>query len=206
MHSLSRRPHAAASLMACALVAACAQTAPPPAPVVAARPVSPPVTTPQQPVALAEMHRQASDLERIWHVRAALNVAALQCAGSGQANLVRDYNQLLARHKDVLAQAYAAKQARFQQAGGKSWQAAMDRHMTQLYNYWAWPPAQQAFCAAAADAARRAAGTAPDAFSSYAPRALSALDQPIALSRGSSIRLVTAPAPASAPTRLSAKQ
>lgn len=197
-------PLAAATL---ALVGACSQPKPRPQPQ-AARPAAPPVITAQQPVALSAIHREAGDMERVWHLRAALNVAALQCARSSASPLVKDYNLILTRHRAVLAQAYAAKQARFQQAGGKAWQKAMDRHMTQLYNHWAWPPAQDRFCAAATEAARRAALVAPDGFAAYAPRALAAVDQPIALTQGSSIRLVSvAPAqPSVQKARLSAKK
>ena len=192
--------------LALALVAGCSQPKPRPQ-AQAARPVAPPVITPQQPVALSAIHREAGEVERVWHLRAALNVAALQCARSSNSPLVKDYNLILARHRVVLGQAYAAKQARFQQTSGKAWQKAMDRHMTQLYNHWAWPPAQERFCAAAADAARRAARVAPDGFAAYAPRGLAAVDQPIALTQGSRIRLVSAPAPASQrKTQLSAKK
>lgn len=190
----------ACSTITLALVAGCSQPKAPPPQAQAAKPaVAPPLITPQQPVALSEIHRQAGDVERIWHLRAALNVAALQCVGSKQAVLVQDYNLLLSRHKVVLAQAYAAKQARFQQLSGKGWQKAMDRHMTQLYNHWAWPPAQQRFCANAIEAARRTALISPEGFGDYALRALSTVDQPIALTQNSSIRLVTA-----APTRTAA--
>jgi hypothetical protein len=183
----------ACSTIALALVAGCSQPTPPPQALAAKPVVAPPLITPQQPVALSEIHRQAGDVERIWHLRAALNVAALQCVGSKQAGLVQDYNLLLSRHKVVLAQAYAAKQARFQQLSGKGWQKAMDRHMTQLYNHWAWPPAQQRFCANAIEAAHRTAMISPEGFGDYALRALSTVDQPIALTQNSSIRLVTTP-------------
>lgn len=189
----------AALAAALALLPGCSQPRPAP-PALAEKPViAPPLITPQQPVALSEIHRQAGDVERIWHLRAALNVAALQCVGSRQAELVKDYNLLLSRHKAVLAQAYSAKQERFQQLSGKGWQKAMDRHMTQLYNHWAWPPAQQRFCANAMEAARRVTVVSPEEFAVYAPKALASVDQPIALSQGSSIRLVSAP-----PTRTAA--
>jgi hypothetical protein len=193
--------------LALPLVAGCSQPKPGPQPQ-GARPAAPPVITSQQPVALSEIHREAGEVERVWHLRAALNVAALQCARSSASPLVKDYNLILARHRTVLAQAYAAKQARFQAAGGKAWQQAMDRHLPRLYNHWAWPPAQDRFCAAAAEAARRASLVAPDGFAVYALRALAAVDQPIALTQGSSIRLVSAK-PAQAPVRkvrLSAKK
>src|SRR3546814_1685780 len=69
--------------------------------------------------------------ETIWHLRAALNVAALAC-GDGKA-ITSAYNRFLADRKQVLKKAWAAETS---QHG----RATMDRHMTLLYNYFAQPP------------------------------------------------------------------
>ncbi len=167
------------------LLAACSSDAPPPPQPVAYVPPPPPVVAPPKPVALSSIHTEAGEVERVFHLRAALNVAALQC-GRTDPGVVKDYNTVLARHKGVLASAYSAKQARFQQTGGKTWQRTMDRHMTQLYNHWAWPPAQTEFCAAASKAAREAATVAPERFAAFAPIALASVDRPIAFARGTS--------------------
>lgn len=88
--------------------------------------------------------------EALWHVRAALNVAALSCGQrAGGAEIVRRYNALLTDRKPMLAAAYADE-------AGRRDQAALDRHMTQLYNFFAQPPAQSGFCAAAAEVSGRA--------------------------------------------------
>lgn len=181
-----------ASLLA---LAACAAepsaprvTTAPPAPVAAAKPPA--------PVALSPIHSSVSDAERVWHLRAALNVAALSCTSQKGPGIARNYNQLLARHARPLSDAYAAKVARYQKAAGKGWQRAMDQDMTRLYNHWAWPPAQQQFCDTADGIARRAVSLPPDAFNGYALGALAELDAPIARSRNAGTRLVsTQPAP-----------
>jgi cell division septation protein DedD len=88
--------------------------------------------------------------EALWHVRAALNVAALSCGQrAGGAEIIRRYNALLTDRKLILAAAYADE-------AGRRDQAALDRHMTQLYNFFAQPPAQSGFCAAAAEVSGRA--------------------------------------------------
>lgn len=114
--------------------------------------------------------------EALWHVRSALNVAALSCAGRpGGGGIVQHYNALLTQRKAVLSTAYTAETARF----GSGGQGGLDRHMTQLYNFFAQPPAQGAFCAAAARVADRAAATPPAGLPQFAPQALAELEAPI---------------------------
>lgn len=181
-----------ASLLA---LAACA--AEPPALQVTTAPPTPAAAKPPAPVALSQIHGSVSEAERVWHLRAALNVAALSCTSQKGPGIARNYNQLLARHARQLSDAYAVKVARYQKVAGKSWQRAMDQDMTRLYNHWAWPPAQQQFCDAADGIARRAASLPPAEFNAYALAALVELDAPIARSRNTP-RLVSAQ-PASSP-------
>ncbi|ARS26518.1 sporulation domain-containing protein [Sphingomonas sp. KC8] len=112
--------------------------------------------------------------EAVWHLRSALNVAALSCVGTGSAALVANYNALLGQKKAVFAAGYAAENARHR-AGGN---AALDGHMTKLYNYFAQPPAQAAFCAVARDVANEARSVAAAAFPTFAVEALARLDRP----------------------------
>lgn len=176
------------TLAACASQVPAARVTPPP-PAVAARPPA--------PVALSPIHSSVSEAEQVWHVRAALNVAALSCTSQKGPGIARNYNLVLARHARALSESYSAKTTRYQQVAGKGWQRAMDQEMTRLYNHWAWPAAQQQFCDAADGIARRAASLPPAEFNSYAPGALAELDAPIARSRNAP-RLVSAQ-PAAAP-------
>jgi len=113
------------------------------------------------------------DEEAVWHLRAALNVAALACRED--AGIMRGYNRLLVDRKPVLATAYAAETARFRATGAD----ALDQHMSRLYNFFAQPPAQAAFCRAAAQEAARAATVPPAGFPAYAKGALDRLEAPI---------------------------
>jgi hypothetical protein len=109
--------------------------------------------------------------EALWHVRAALNVAALSCSGRpGGAAIVARYNALLTQRKAVFATAYASETAR---AG------ALDQHMTRLYNFFAQPPAQAAFCRAAAEVSEQAAAVPANGLPQFAPGALDRLEAPI---------------------------
>ena len=114
--------------------------------------------------------------EALWHVRAALNVAALLCGRqAGGTSLVQRYNAFLIGNKAPLAQAYASETQRF--ASGNP--AALDRHMTQLYNFFARPEATPAFCAASTDVAQQASSTPGAELASFAPSALARLDTAI---------------------------
>lgn len=117
-----------------------------------------------------------TEQEALWHVRSALNVAALSCRiQPGGAAIVKHYNALLVRRKAVLARAYAAETGRFAAAG----KGAVDAHLTRLYNFFALPSAQPGFCAAAADIADHVDAVPPAGLPHYATGALDRLEAPI---------------------------
>jgi hypothetical protein len=111
-----------------------------------------------------------------WHVRAALNVAAIGCRGAADGALVTAYNTMLTRQKTVLAAANSAVEAKFRAAGG-NWQSAHDAYMTRLYNFFSQPAAKSEFCAVADRIAPEAA-TPPDGFENFATTALPKLEAP----------------------------
>ncbi len=159
--------------------------APEPSPTPAPPPPPPPPTT---------INSGLGDEEALWHLRAALNVAALGCGqGPAGAGIVTRYNALLIERKAVLATAYAAEKARYGTERG-----ALDRHMTQLYNFFADPAAQRGFCAAAADVAEKVATTPAAALPGFAATALEQLERPVVAPRLAVAS--TARAAASAPT------
>jgi hypothetical protein len=111
-----------------------------------------------------------------WHVRAALNVAAIGCRSAGDAALVSAYNAMLTGQKAELARANSAVEGKFRAAGG-DWQAAHDAYMTRLYNFFSQPAAKAAFCAAADQLAPQAAAPA-GGFQAFAAQALPQLEAP----------------------------
>jgi hypothetical protein len=170
-------------IVAALLVAACAARTPAPPP---ARPAPAPTVSP--------IHQDLSPLEAAWHVRAGLNVAALSCAGRVGQGIIADYNSFLASKKQVLAAAYEAKAQAYRAKGG-NWQRALDSHMTQLYNQFADPDAQAAFCFAAAAEVKRAIAEDPQAFTADAQEMLARMDEPftsppqIAAARSSTLQV-----------------
>lgn len=108
--------------------------------------------------------------EAVWHLRAALNVAALACRD--QPTILPAYNAFLKSRKAVLARAYAAEQRRH----GAT---ALDQHMTRLYNFFAQPPAAAGFCKAAAIEAPRVAALPAAGVTQEAPAALARLEAPV---------------------------
>jgi hypothetical protein len=86
--------------------------------------------------------------EAVWHLRAGLNVAALSCRGRGRAAVAGGYSKLLSRHRSLLASAYAGEQRRH----GKG----LDRHLTKIYNQFAYQPEPGKFCSDAAAVAAEA--------------------------------------------------
>ncbi|MBA2933422.1 hypothetical protein HZF05_04860 [Sphingomonas sp. CGMCC 1.13654] len=111
-----------------------------------------------------------------WHVRAALNVAAIGCRGAADGALVNAYNAMLSGQKAELAKANNAVQAKFRVAGG-DWQSAHDAYMTRLYNFFSQPAAKANFCAVADRLAPQAAAPA-GGFQSFAAQALPQLEAP----------------------------
>lgn len=151
---------------------------PPPAPVPLAPMPQPPVGTYAGmtiPARLADgsyatPNANLDSASTVWHLRVALNVAALGCRGAEGQAVTAGYNAMLTRDKAVLARANAAV---IKSEGG---QADYDEAMTRLYNYFAQPGAKAAFCAAAATVTGQLAGAAP--LDQAAGPALAALDRP----------------------------
>ena len=132
------------------MLAACTTKAPPPPP-----------ARPAPPQALSPIHQNLAPYETLWHVRAGLNVAALSCAGKVGPGIVKDYNAFLKAKQALLAEAYNQLSADYRAKGG-NWQRALDADMTKLYNHFASPTAQAAFCDAAAAEVKRAIAAAPE--------------------------------------------
>jgi hypothetical protein len=126
----------------------------------------------------ATLNQGLSPDETSWHVRAALNVAALGCRDASERATVTAYNRMIARHGAALASADAGVKAGYRVRFGGGWEAAHDRAMTRLYNFFAQPPAQRGFCAAAQGVLAEAQMVAPRDFARFAAAALPRLEAP----------------------------
>jgi len=116
--------------------------------------------------------------ETSWHVRAALNVAALGCRDAMERATVAAYNRLIARHSAVLAAAASGVKTSYRARYGAGWEPVHDRDMTRLYNFFAQPPAQLRFCAVARDVLAEAQTVRPADFAVFAAAALPRLEAP----------------------------
>ena len=123
-------------------------------------------------------NRDLPAMDATWHLRAALNVAALRCTGNEAAVIASRYNALLRTQKTVFAKAYAAIRARYRAADARNWQTSFDVDQTRLYNFFAQPAVKPEFCAKAAEVASQAGGIAPAGFVAFAAITWPALDAP----------------------------
>lgn len=84
-----------------------------------------------------------------WNLRSALNVAALNCLGPSHAAILPNYKSFLDRNVRKLSATNRALQSEFRQKYGPTYRDVQDSYMTQVYNYFALPPAIDEFCDAA---------------------------------------------------------
>ncbi|WP_277970069.1 hypothetical protein [Sphingomonas echinoides] len=113
----------------------------------------------------------------VWHLRAALNVAALACRGADEDRIVASYNALLTRQKALLQTAQARLSAEYKAQGG-AWQDRYDDQMTRLYNFFSQSQVREPFCRAAAATLADSATSTPATFPSFASDRLPVLEKP----------------------------
>jgi len=134
------------------------------------------------PVALADgtyptPNRNLTTAAKVWHLRAALNVAALACRGPQEVVIVAGYNALLSAQKPVLAKAEATYASEYKSGGG-DWQDRYDDSMTRLYNFFSQSPARDDFCTAANTVLAQSAGLSAEALPAFAAQNLPVLERP----------------------------
>jgi len=178
-----------ASSAAIIFLAACqTATAPPPAPVVqpqyTPRAPTPPfrasattIVPPLRADGLRQtINRDLGPLETLWHVRSALNVAALSCTGPQYDRLVDDYNAFIKNNSSTLRRANNAIKAKFRRENSD--RKAHDRHQTSLYNYFSFSPLRRPFCDRSVQVSQRAIVTKSKDLNTFAAQALPELEQP----------------------------
>ena len=102
------------------------------------------------PVVMREMTPTETRAHQVWSLRAALNVAALQCQFSPFLRTVDSYNTIINQHARELAAAYTLLQGYFRRAGARAPGGNFDRYSTMTYNNFSTLQAQFAFCQTAA--------------------------------------------------------
>lgn len=123
-------------------------------------------------------NRDLSPEQAIWHLRVALNVAALRCRDADETMTVAAYNKLLTTAKRQLAAAQSAVATQYKTRFGAAAQAHQDDAMTRLYNFFAQPVAHVGFCTAAKAVLADSTSVAPAQLAGFAPAALTRLEAP----------------------------
>jgi len=102
-----------------------------------------------RPMTVAE-----TEADAIWNLRAALNIAALQCQYSPFLATVSLYNDIQKQHFDELARAKSTMTAHFQRYEGRRAETSFDQYTTKTYNAFSTLDAQLAFCEQTASVGR----------------------------------------------------
>jgi hypothetical protein len=176
------------------MAAACAPVPkpapPPPKPVVVRPPPIPPKPWPPGGAASSTKlpaygvdgvrvtpNRGLSRDENIWHFRAAINVAALNCQGPVWGVIAQNYNKFIIVHKARLNVANKAVDNEYRKRfPGQNALRVRDTKMTDLYNYFAHPPVRKEFCDAALNKSTEVLGLPLTALPEYAIGGLGDLD------------------------------
>lgn len=173
-----------------AALAACGTSAPPPVQVAAAPPppvrvVIPPRPTPPAgafhtmaiPQVAANGVRQTVNSgitaeQKLWNLRSALNVAALNCLRAEHAALVDNYKVLLKQHSRQLAATNNALTKQYRDRHGNGYRNQQDAYMTRVYNYFALPPVLPEFCNIALQVSHEVVQVKPGQLHVFAEQAL----------------------------------
>lgn len=176
-------------LTAFSLVAACStpQKAPPTPPPPVVRTVKPlPPMGAVEEMSIPEVdaggkyltpNRGVTANTALWHVRMALNVAALSCHGVNEPARVQ-YNQILHVHQAALREANAAVDRNYAAAYGSGGLQARELLNTVVYNFFSLPPVTKSFCPVAIEVGAKILAMPSGQLLAYAPEALTALEKP----------------------------
>lgn len=113
-----------------------------------------------------------------WQLKIGLNVAAIGCRGLEESTLVAAYNDIIKKHGKTIRDTEKSVIRNLGKETRSNGVAARDRLSTQLFNYFAQPPAQRSFCARANEIAQLVATTPSTQLVEQAPVHLGRLDEP----------------------------
>jgi hypothetical protein len=175
-------------------LAACGPKAPPPAPL-PPPPAPPPVVyippRPLPPLGAAAgfavpilnadgtrktINTGISSAQTVWNFRSAYNVAALNCQKPQHVDILTGYKKFIVSHKTALNTANKTVDAEFKKRHGTAYIRPREAYMTQVYNYYAFPPTITNFCDAATIMARESMTVKSADLTAFAKRNLALLD------------------------------
>jgi len=118
-----------------------------------------------------------TDQAAVWHLRNALNVAALGCDEAG-GGVLEHYNAWIRTRAAVIDRHYQAYIREWQAPGWWDWQRVYDDNQTRIYNFYAQPAIRKAFCAVARVEVAQVGQVADEDLPAFARASLLRLDQP----------------------------
>ena len=124
----------------------------------------------------ASVDRKITPALMVWNLRAAWNVAALDCPQPQYVELSDGYRTFLKAHARALAAANSKTAAEFRQHYHGKGSSIHDSYMTTVYNHFALPPTLPYFCAAVAAMARDAAKLKGPSLTQFAQRELPSIE------------------------------
>ena len=116
--------------------------------------------------------------QALWNFRIALNVAALGCRGTGEDQLIANYNGFLKANKKPIADSEKWVIKNLATMYGTNGIAERDKLSTRLYNYFATPPVMKQFCSTAMTLAGQAVLTTPATVHDFVTLNMAAMDKP----------------------------
>ena len=99
-----------------------------------------------QAVKLRQTTATEAEANAVWNIRAALNIAALQCQFLPFLATVKTYNDILRHHSEELNQARLTMLDHFKRYDGAKYQTSFDQYTTRTYNSFSTIDAQLPFC------------------------------------------------------------
>jgi hypothetical protein len=196
MRALKKTAWTASLSMSLLAVGACTTApAPAPPPVVVIAPPPPPILPPARPLppggAILSLtvppvgvdgirqtpNRNLSSNESVWHLRAALNVAALNCQSPVWNQIATNYNLFIGNNKQTLTKISRAIDGEYKvRFPGENALRVRDSRMTDLYNYFSLPTVKQEYCDTALLKSQEAIAVDWRALPQYSPAALTEID------------------------------
>jgi hypothetical protein len=126
---------------------------------------------------MATPNRNLTPDESVWHFRAAMNVAALNCIGPAWSAIAPNYNKMLEMQKAGLAKNNLSVDTLYRKRhAGTAGLRVRDTTMTELFNYFALPTVRDEFCTASLALSQQAAETPPEQFAEFATKGLASVD------------------------------
>lgn len=177
-------------MAALAVLAGCGPKAPPKLPpplppkiVIPPRPYPPMGAAPNlatPPMGIDGVRRTVNygltDAQRVWNLRSAYNVAALNCQKPEHAGILEGYKEFLKKNAKALTKVNKTIDEEFKAKGGTTYVRVREAYMTQVYNYFALPPTLPSFCDAVLAMANQSRVIAPTDLNAFALTGLTQID------------------------------